>query len=346
MEQLRRVTRILLESQRPAYSLRAEVLEITRILADSQTIRPARQEDISLGETRTSNGLALSPTMAAMCADDFVRTIEFIRGAHAAIVDFRKRVPDRPARVLYVGCGPQATLAVPLMAIFSSTEATFRLLDVHPESIESAKCIVDTLGLASAVAGFETVDACSYRVCSDESLDVILIETMQACLEAEPQVAITRHLLKQSPHAILLPEEVRIDLALVDVSREFNLEVQEQPRGSIQRDRIPIAPVFVVNRETVNSWDGNCSDRLPAATVRIPDPLEPRYQPMLFTTIRIYGNHILKDYDSGLTCPRPPSVLGAIKPGEAIQFHYELGCRPRLIGEVCPNCAQGQAWAR
>jgi len=315
---------------------------MARILADSQTTRTARTEDISRGETRTSNGLALSPTMAAMCADDFVRTIEFIRGTHAAIVDLRKRVTDRPARVLYVGCGPQATLAIPLMVIFSSTEATFMLVDVHPESIEAAKSIVDTLGLASSAASFETVDACSYRICPDQLPDVILVEAMQACLEAEPQVAIIRHLLKQSPNAILVPEEVRIDLALVDTSREFNLDGQEQHRGPVQRDRIPIATVFVVNRETVKLWEGNCCNRLPAGAVRIPDPLEPRYQPMLFTTVCIYGNHILKDYDSGLTCPRPPSIPGAIKPGDTIQFHYELGSRPRLIGEACPDCAQGQ----
>ena len=86
---------------------------MTAILADAQTIRTAPQEDISGGETLTSNGLALSPTMAAMCANDFVRTIQFIRGTHAAIADIRERFPDRPARVLYAGCGPYATLAVP-----------------------------------------------------------------------------------------------------------------------------------------------------------------------------------------------------------------------------------------
>ena len=334
MEQLRRLTRSLLESRNPAYSLRPEVVEMAAILANSQTILTARQENISGGETRTSNGLALSPTMAAMCADDFVRTIEFIRGTNAAIGDLRKRFPDRPVRVLYVGCGPYATLAVPLMAIFSSAEATFTLLDVHPESIESAKSIVDTLGFGESVASFETADAGSYRVCPDQLPDVILMEIMRACLESEPQVAVTRHLLKQAPHAILLPEEVSIDLTLVDPSREFDLTGLEQNRDPIQRDRIPVASVFVLNRETVNSWDSNDSNRLPASTVRIPDSLEQRYEVMLFTVIRVYKDHILKDYDSALTCPRSPSIEGAIKPGDTVQFHYDLGSRPHLHGEV------------
>jgi hypothetical protein len=308
---------------------------MTKILVDSQTIRTTRQKDISSGETRTANGLALSPTMAAMCADDFMRTIEFIRGTHAAIVDLRKRFPDRPIRVLYVGCGPYATLTVPLMAILSSNEATFTFLDVHPGSIKSAKSIVDTLRLADSVASFETVDAGSYRVCPEQPPDVILMEIMQACLESEPQVAIARQLLKQAPRAVLIPEEVRIELTLVDTSREFDLDGLERDRGIIQRDRIPVASVFVVNRETVKSWEGNYSNRLTASTVRIPDSLEQRYQPMLFTVIRIYKNHILKDYDSGLTCPRTPSIDGALKPGDTIQFYYELGSRPRLSGQVC-----------
>jgi hypothetical protein len=139
------------------------------------------------------------------------------------------------------------------------------------------------------VASFESVDASAYRVCPDQPPDIVLLEMMQACLEAEPQVAITRHLLKQCPQAILLPEEVRIDLTLVNPSREFNLEGREQNR-SLQRDRIPVAPVFVLNRETVKSWERIPADRLPASAARIPYPLESRYQPMLYT-IRIYEDH-------------------------------------------------------
>jgi len=336
MDQLRIITQLILESESPASSLRPEVLELTRILTDSQTARPVRPEDISGGETRTSNGLALSPTMAAMCAEDFVRTIEFIRGSHAAIGDLRKRLPDRAVRVLYAGCGPHATLAVPLMSVFSPNEVTFTLLDVHPESIASAQSIVATLGLATSVTAFETVDATSYRICPDRPPDIILTETMQACLEAEPQVAITRHLLKQAPRAILIPQEVRIDLILVNPSCEFdwNRGDGKPDRGPRQRDRIPVGPVFVVNRETVHLWEGNGSARLPGSLVQLPDSLEAPYELLLFTTIRVYGNHLLRDYDSGLTGPRRPSIEGAIKPGAAVQYEYELHNHPRLTGKV------------
>jgi hypothetical protein len=339
--QLRSATSAILDSQRPNHSLRQEVAKMMTILTDSGAIHTIREEDILGGETRTLNGLALSPTMAATCGDDFVRTIEFIRGTHAAIWDIRKQHSDRPARVLYAGCGPCATLAVPLMSIFSPKEATFILLDVHPESIASVKSMVETLGLADSIASFVTVDAGSYRVDSDRPPDVILVEMMQACLESEPQVAITRHLQSEAPNAILIPEEVRVDLMLVDPSREFDLAGQERNGGKISRDRIRVGSVLVVNRETVNSWKSNCSNRLAGSAARIPDSMEERYQPMLFTRLRVYQDHILKDCDSGLTFPRVLSVEGTIRPGDTIEFHYELGREPRLKGEIAGELTQG-----
>jgi len=335
LKQLRSVTSILLDSQRPAYSLRPEVVEMATILVESQTVRHPPKDDIADGETRTPGGLALSRAMAAMCADDVARTIEFIRGLHSAILDIRKRLPDRPARVLYAGCGPFATLAVPLMAVFSADEATFTLLDVHSESIASAESIVGAIGVAESVASFETIDAGSYDVHPDEPPDIIVMEIMRACLDAEPQVSVTRHLLKQAPEAILVPEEIRIDLTLVDASREFDAGAVEENRDAIPRDRVEVATVFVLNRETVASWHSNNTDRLPAGTARLPASLEPRYQAMLFTFVRTHRNHILKDYDSGLTSPKLLSIEDAYKPGDEIQFYYELGSHPKLTGEVC-----------
>lgn len=329
-EQVRKVAATILDLSKTAHSLRPEVVEMTTIFANSQTVRPTSQQDISGGETRTSNGLAISPKMAAMCADDFMRTITFIRGTYAAIVDVRNRFPSRPARVLYVGCGPYATLAIPLMAIFSSSEVTFTLLDIHSESIASAKSIIDTLCLSDSVVSYEAQDAGSYCVCSDRPPDIILIETMQACLEAEPQVSIARHLLPQAPNAILVPEEVRIDLKLVDLNKEFRLDALEQNENDTHRDRLTVGPVFVMNRESINLWRSISSSCLPGLAVQVPDPLEQRYQPMLFTEIRVYQKHVLKDYDSGLSCPRVLLTDKAIKAGETIQFYYELGPRPRL----------------
>ncbi len=334
VEQMRIMVTKILDLNNPAHSLRPEVVEMTSIFANSQSARPIPKQNILEGETRTSNGLALSPAMATMCADDFMRTITFIRGTYAAIVDIRNRFPDRPVHILYVGCGPYATLAVPLMAIFTSSEANFTLLDLHPESIISTKSLIDTLSFSESVVSWETVDASSYCVCPDRMPDIILIETMQACLESEPQVAITRHLLAQAPDAILLPHEVRVDLKLVDPNKEFELGVIGRNEGHTHRDRLPVGPIFVVNRESIKSWKNISSNCLPGLAVQFSGPIEQRYQPMLFTEVCVYQKHILKDYDSGLTCPRVLSTDKAIKAGQTIQFYYDLGIQPRLRSQV------------
>jgi len=308
------------------------------MLAGFGTIQQVLYKDFSGSEIRTSNGLALSTDMAAMCAGDFVRTVEFLRGMHAAVIDVRERFPSRPARVLYAGCGPYATLAVPLMTVFSAAEATFTLLDIQPESIESARSVVNSLGLSGSVSGFEITDATQYLISpaalSDVVLpDIILIEIMQACLEAEPQVAVARNLIKQAPQAILVPEEVRISLAYADPLVEFDRTAPEKAR----KDRLTVGPVFIFNRDTVNKWSEDKSGRLVGAVVQIPLQIGERCQPILFTTIRTYRDHIISEYESGLTHPRIAAIEGSCRAGDRIQFYYEPGLHPRLSGKVFAN---------
>ena len=335
LEQLRNLASSILDCQYQSYSLRQEVIEMTALLARLGTIPANCRANISDGETQTANGLALSPVMAAMCAADFVRTIEFLRGTYAAIMDLRKLNPGCPTHVLYVGCGPYAALAIPLMTMLSPNDAMFTLLDIHPDSIESAKAIVEALELTAFVNHYETTDASCYRVHSGRMPDIILMEMLQACLEAEPQVAITRHLLAQAPNAVLIPEDLRVDLNLVDLSREFDLEGLVMKRGDNLSNRFPLGSVFAVNRERVQSWQHISGNRLPGASVQMPPTLPQPYQPMLFTVIRVYRDHVLKDYDSGLTCPKTFPSRRPIKSGETIQFYYALGRRPGLKSELC-----------
>lgn len=337
MKKLKALTSIILDTQQPIYALWPEVVEIIQILADAQTIWSKRRENIADGETTTPNGLAISPTMAALCADDYVRTITFIRGVHDAIVDRRTQYPDRPVRVLYAGCGPYAPLAIPLMTIFAPTETLFTLLDIHADSIASIQSIIENLGLSSSVAGYETVDAASYPISPERPPDVIILEIMRACLEVEPQVAVTRKLLAQAPDAVLVPEEVRIDLMLVDPSREVQRDTTEDESNNRGRNRIPVGTVMSLNQETVREWEGDHGLRLQVSSVRLPDVVEEQYQPMLFTIIRTYENHVIENYDSGLTFPRTPTLEGKLRPGRVIQFYYEFGLRPQLIGEIVDN---------
>lgn len=323
----------LLDLENPPHTLRPEVVELAGLLAEAADLPSAPSADLAAGESRTARGVAISPAMAAMCVEDYVRTVQFIRGTHDAIRDVRQLNGGRLVRVLYAGCGPFATLLVPLLARFSPEELQVTLLDLHAEAIASARRVMTALGLAAGVTGFETMDAAHWRPVPGQPPDVVVLEIMRACLESEPQVAVTRHLLAQAPGAVLVPREVRIDLVLVDPAREFDLEAVAENRPPREWDRIPVGTAFVLHREAVAGWAGIDGDRLPGAELRLPE-CEPRYQPMLFTHIQIHGRHRLEDHASGLTSPRALEVKGALHAGALIRFHYQLGSHPKLEAEV------------
>ncbi|MEJ2320948.1 MAG: hypothetical protein P8Z31_01035 [Gammaproteobacteria bacterium] len=333
---LQQIARQLTDAGRPASTLRSAVLDMVAILSQAAGPFTLRRDGIERDEIHTANGLAVSPTMAAMCADDYLRTTLFLRGLHDAIDRMRHSITQRPVHVLYAGCGPYATLAVPLMTLFGAREACFTLLDLNPLSIDSAKSVVETLGLAAHVTGYQVADAAACRIAPQHQPDIILAEVMQNCLGKEPQVGVARHLLRQAPDARLVPEEIGIDLLLADPSREFDIDTLEREEAPRARDRIPVGRIFTLDRQQIASWEEITGKRLPAATVALP-VAERRYRPLLFTTIRTFGNHRLQDYDSGLTLPVPLENLVASNPGERIRFHYQTGEDPRLVGEILPQ---------
>ena len=333
LQSLQALTRQIVNTGNVAFSMRSEIVQLAELLAGLGHELVAPNQDISTGETRTLHGLAVSPKMAAMCADDYMRTVQFIRGTHAAILDVLNRYPTRPARILYAGCGPYATLAVPLMSIFSAEQVRFTLIDIHDSSIASVKAILKKLKLTDRVADIEIMDASTYQTDSDSTPDIILLELMKSCLDDEPQVAITRHLLAQAKDAILVPEEIRIDLVLVNPAVEFNLNNLESTEN-LNQDRIPVGTVFTLNRNSVARWEDSGNARLTGERIRLPEFSPQRYQAMLFTTITVYQDHILSHYESGLTCPKKFQSDFSFGAGDSIQFSYELGQNPTLKAEL------------
>ena len=275
--------------------------------------------------------------MAASCIEGCARTVEFARGLHAAISRDHVWHPNRPARVTYAGCGSFALLAIPSMAVFSPIEATFTLIDLHDASIKSVATVTRQLGLCASVSGLINADATRYEIDLKMPPDIILIETMKAGLEKEPQVAITRHLLAQAPEALLVPEAVQIDLVFVDASGPSDggdvFSAQDRDSG----DRIRAGTVLRLKRQSIIDWRGMAGPELPATTLRVPDGVRRRHQPMLFTSIDVFGQHRLDESSDGLTAPRLLSTETAFRAGDQLVFQYRLGIHPRLVASVVPN---------
>tara|TARA_R110002096_G_scaffold55552_3_gene142425 strand:+ start:4000 stop:5034 length:1035 start_codon:yes stop_codon:yes gene_type:complete len=334
IDEFRRLTIEALNHDGPGGILVGLVGELVDILENAADFKIEQQLNIAEGETVSNQGLAISPTQAALCAGEVQRTVVFLRGLHDAIAETVESKSPEPIRVLYAGSGPYATLAVPLMAIFPPEQVRFTLLDIHSVSIESAKSVVHRLGFDRSVESYVVADACEYTIPGDAIPDIILSETMSTALETEPQVAIMRYLLGQAEDAIIVPESVRVDAFLVDTSEEPDRVVPESESSAkdSQPDRISLGPVFELNASTIRSWPAIVGDRLPAAAIRVPSPPKPSYRPFLYTTITTHGRHVLRTHDSNLTGIR--EIKGSdFSSGRSLQFHYRLGKDPRLVAE-------------
>ncbi len=315
--------------------------ELKSFIVANTSYQLSPQMDIAAGETRLQSGLAISPTMAAMCANEPLRTHQFILGMHQAVEELLTQYPARTVTVLYAGCGPWATLALPLMAYYSAAQLQITFMDIHAESIKSVQELIHRLGLENRAAGFEVADASEFCISGDNKPDILLTETMNQALRNEPQIGICRNILYQAPNAILIPEQVRVTLAQLDPGKEHSV-VSSNHEGDIpppKRKRNFLGDVFTLNKTTIAQWTHEKGATLPAATVELPKLLDPRLHLTLLTEIKVYGSVKLEDYQCSLTLPMRLKTDQHIVAGLPLNFSYRLGDHPGLVAwqDITPS---------
>jgi hypothetical protein len=192
--------------------------------------------------------------------------------------------------------------------------------------------IVHHLGLHQHIAEYTIVNAATYQIDRTITPDIVLLEVMQSSLEKEPQIALSRHLLKQAPHAVLIPEEIRVSLCLLNLANEFSPLDAERQSNLLARERLDLGCILCVNRQTIHGWELNADTHLPAARLQTPSEIPNGYEPMLLTTIQIYKDCYLHTYDSGLTYPRRLNAV--FNAGDSLSFKYVLGVHPKLAVTV------------
>ncbi len=175
------------------------------------------------------------------------------------------------------------------------------------------------------------MDATGYLSDPDFPADIILTEVMQACLQTEPQVAVVRHLLLQSPSALVIPQEVCADRVFSDPAGEFSATRRAVTGQCVQDGRVYAGSVFTLNYETVFSWKTVSGSYFPDLSVAVNHLPGDRYQPMLFTDICVYQQYRIGAYESGLTFPRMLESAEKISPGGQRYFQYRLGNDPGVF---------------
>jgi len=271
-------------------------------------------ENYNSNDIYLPSGKALSSSYAAHCLLEMKRTAVFLRGIKKAI-DFKLAEKNgKPIRILYAGTGPYATLITPLLPLYSSELVKVDFIEINPISMQAAKRVVEHFGLTTFVEHYYVCDAATFTVA--KPYDVVISETMQRCLQYEPQVAIMQNLVAQLPPcAIFIPENITINAVLTSRGK-WN------PETCISEgvERISLGCIMEANPK-----NPHCSSRI----VELPSRLEEGTRLGLYTKVLVFDGDILEEGDCSLTLP---VMLFDSAPfaGQKLKFSYTQGEAPHV----------------
>lgn len=339
--QLEDISAVLLAQSSSPRQLSKTLEHFVQLCDTAGGIGPDPAFDAWAGDSFLADGVAIAPQAAAHCARDYRRSVVFIRGVYAAIEQAKRRFPGETLHILYAGCGPYATLLLPLLTRFDPAELDISLLDIHQRSLDSVDAILKHFDLAHYAARTVCADACTYR--HPCSLHLVISETMQKSLEQEPQFAVTAQLAPQLHEGgIFIPGKIAVRLCLAQLDEE-----QEQATNPVDygngvphssSDHYNLGSVLTLTPEAALPLlqaavfhEGRRKWELPPAVFEIPELHSPAgFAAALFTRIQVYGAHWLEDYDAEITLPQRCTDLSPLVAGERWEISYQLGGYPRF----------------
>ena len=185
----------------------------------------------------TARGKALGLNHAAQCLLDYKRTVKFLMAVVTAIQEKQKAQPGKLINIFYAGCGPYAPFITLVAPLFASNEVRFSLLEINNNSLDSAKKLIQSLGLSEYVHDYYLADATTFEVPNSSIYHILISETLDALLYRECYVPILFNLLPQFGNdTILIPENVSLDIRYSTYSQNEKGEVsdyQEYPGETI-----------------------------------------------------------------------------------------------------------------
>lgn len=284
-------------------------------------------------ETLVKGGVALSSSGAADCVDDYLRTVFFIKGIYKALTKLSDDFPERSINILYAGCGPYATLILPLLPLFDEDRIKAILLDINAKSIESVQHLLSVTGLEQYQLQVIETDATTYTKPENFTIDLAISETMHYALTSEPQVAITRNIVSQLPaHGILIPQEIRIDLAYTFFDHEPSLKnAKQEVKGHKQMQPYPhnvfVDRLFTINKELFGSVIHN--SKIESNFYDLPANFDNNPDICIFTELKIFDNIELKTAESYITNPYCLVSRYSINDYSGIQLVYDFSEIPK-----------------
>lgn len=285
-------------------------------------------------------GVRLSPDGAAHCmTDEKMRTFKFWQAIHKCVLDVAmEKKRGETVNVLYLGCGPFATLVLPSSAFFqefpvNGVQVKFHCLDVHQQSVVYAQWLTAQLGVATSFGEWISKDALDLNFDKDlpVALDVVVAEFMERALLLEPQAPVIHKLAPSIGGARLIPERVEVSLAFgVGNSGKF----------------VPAGILAALTKDgifTPHKFDEK--DMCVVGEFKIPDGVQAHACAFLRTGLQLYGSTGLEPATRGVNITTDVSLRclerGEV-PGTFVKVLHRFGAdldTSRLIGPASSDFA-------
>ena len=333
LEQLKKISEILLDEQSGHGQLLQTCQDFFTLGETLSGIGEQSTEASQATDTILPNGKAVSPLTAARCVREYARTSCFVRGLYEALLEAQQRFPGQTIHALYAGCGPYATLILPLLARLPRDSFRFTLIDIHPLALESAKKIINHFGFEDFIQDYQLLDACTTSLVPFQPFHVAVTETMNQAMYKEPQLAVSANLVRYlEPDGILIPEQITVKAALIDSSREITCFPSDHQGEMIAlpRRRLELGTIMLLDKTTLKLLDlNNPATHLPPITLPWPnETVREKMRLGLLTHIKVFGSHCLQCYDTSLTIPKILRINATPDEALEVEFCYRLGESP------------------
>lgn len=265
----------------------------------------AHSQPHKTNEVLLKGGIALSSYDAAICMDEYIRTARFIKGVYQAICELQIRFPAQRLHILYAGCGPYATLLLPVLPLFAPEDVDVLLLDINAHSLQSVTGLLPLMGLEAYSIKMLQADAIQYQSPESRPLHMVISETMFHALIREPQVSITGNLAAQLQEGgILIPEEINLSLVYTFFSEEPYLKANmEFAEAAPYKHRLHKGLLFSINKELDFYRNNNSPGIFESDLYELPENFEERPDLCIYTQLRIFGGITLEAAESSITNP-------------------------------------------
>lgn len=235
---------------------------------------------------------------------DLPRTKAFVRGVESAIEDIGNLKGDAPITVLEAGCGGFPILSI--AAALKNPHVQLMCYEINPYAARMATLFIKALGLESQIVIREG-DATHAHFESGTRFDLVVSETFDAALQAEPIHHIFKHLLQYTDNnTILIPHSIQLSpIALTGEPRVYGY----YPPADESLPRVPHELEASSRRNAVVFRPGLSPDVL-SFTVPLPKLDPSTFAIGLRTSVNIYKNHRLlpeHSYATRLTGYAPTS---------------------------------------